>query len=70
MWRKRVFPSWAFQKEIVTLDDLDCREARYRTREVRVAHWDGAAQTSDEITAWANIYSSSPEEYLMDEYCK
>ena len=70
MWRRRVFPSWAFQKEIVTLDELDCRQARYRTRELRVAHWDGATQTSDKITPWANVFSSSPEEYLMDEYCK
>jgi len=70
MWRKRVFPSWAFQKEIVTLDDLDCREARYRTRELRVTYWDGKTQTSDKVTPWANVFSSSPEEYLMNEYCK
>jgi hypothetical protein len=70
MWRKRVFPSWAFQKEIVTLDDLDCREARYRMRELRVAYWDGKTQTSDKVTPWAKVFSGSPEEYLMNEYCK
>ena len=70
MWRKRVFPSWAFQKEIVTLDDLDCRGARYRTCELRVTYWDGKTQTSDKVTPWANVFSISPEEYLMDEYCK
>ncbi len=70
IWRMRVFPRWAFQKEIVTLDDLDCREARYRTRELRVTPWDGPPQTSDRITLWANVFSSSPEEYLMNQYCK
>jgi hypothetical protein len=70
MWRKRVFPSWAFQKEIVTLDELNCQEARYRTRELRVTYGDGKTQTSDKVTPWANVFSSSPEEYLMNEYCK
>jgi hypothetical protein len=70
MWRKRVFPSWAFQKEIVTLDELDCHEARYRIRELRVTSWDGKTQTSDNVTPWANVFSSNPEEYLMNEYCK
>jgi hypothetical protein len=70
MWRKRLFPSWAFQKEIVTLDDLDCREARYRTHELRVTYWDGKTQTSEKVTPWANVLSSGPEEYLMNEYCK
>ena len=70
MWRKRVFPSWALQKEIVTLDEINCREARYRTRELRVTRWDGTSQTSDSVTPWANAFSGSPEEYLMSEYCK
>jgi hypothetical protein len=68
--RKRVFPSWALQQEIVTLDELDCREAQYRTRELRVTYWDGASQTSGKITPWAHIFSNSPEQYLMDTECK
>ena len=70
MWRKCVFPRWALQKEIVTLDEINCRETRYRTRELRVTRWDGTSQTSDKVTPWANVYSGSPEEYLMNEYCK
>jgi hypothetical protein len=70
MWRKRVFPRWALQKEIVTLDELSCRENRYRTRELRVTRWDGTSQTSDKVTPWANVYSSSPEQYLIQGYCK
>ncbi len=70
MWRKRMFPQWAFQKEIVTLDEINCRQARYRTKELRVTNWNGTYQTSDKITPWANVFSGSPEAYLMDEYCK
>ena len=69
LWRRRTFPRWAFQKEIVTLDDLNCREERYRTLELRVTGWDGSSRTSDRMTPWANVYSSSPEHYLMQEYC-
>jgi hypothetical protein len=70
MWRRRVFPTWAFQKELVTLDDFNCRMARYRTRELRVTNWDGTSQTFDKVTPWANIHSSSPEDYLVGEFCK
>jgi hypothetical protein len=70
LWRKTVFPSWAFQKEIVTLDELDCREDEYRTRELQVTYWDGASQTSNIITPWAHIFSNSPEQYLIDTKCK
>jgi hypothetical protein len=70
LWRKRIFPRWAFQKEITTFDEIDCREARYRTRELSVTSWDGATQAYDKVTSWANVFSSSPEEYLMNEYCK
>jgi len=70
LWRKRTFPTWAFQKEIVTLDELNCRQARYRTRELRVTNWDGSSQTSDKVTPWAPVFSNSPEDYLMKEWCK
>lgn len=70
MWRKRVFPQWAKQKEIVTLDEINCRQTRFRTLQLRVTHWDGRTQMSDKVTPWAKIYSSSAEEYLTGEYCK
>jgi hypothetical protein len=70
MWRRRTFPTWAFQKEIVTLDELNCRQARYRTRELKVTNWDGSSQTSDKVTPWAPVISNSPEDYLMKELCK
>ena len=65
-----MFPEWAKQKEIVTLDEFNCRQTQYRTHQLKVTRWDGKTQTSDKVTPWAKIYSASPEEYLLGEYCK
>jgi hypothetical protein len=71
MWRKREFPSGASQKEIVTLDQIDCHgAARYRSIELRVTYRDGTTQTFNKVTPWAKIYVGSAEEYLMNEHCK
>ena len=70
LWRRITFPKWAFQKELVTLDDINCRMAQYRTRELRVTYWDGTSQTFDKVTPWAKAFASSPEDYLMGEFCK
>ena len=70
MWRKREFPSGAGQKEIVTLDEIDCRGARYRSVELRVTYRDGTIRTFDKVTPWAKIYEESAEQYLMSEHCK
>jgi hypothetical protein len=70
MWRKRVFPAGATQKEIVTLDEMDCRAARYRALELRVTYWDGTTKAYNTVNPWANVYANSVEEFLMDENCK
>jgi hypothetical protein len=70
MWRKREFPPGAAQKEIVTLDEIDCRKTRYRTLELRVTYWDGTTGRSDNATQWVKIYKNSSEAYLMGEHCK
>jgi hypothetical protein len=69
IWRKREFPSRAAQKEIVTLDEIDCAKAEYRTLQLRVTYWDGRTQVSDKATRWAKIFENSAEEYLLDEHC-
>ncbi len=70
VWRKREFPSGVRQKEIVTLDEIDCRGARYRSVNLRVTYRDGTTQAFDKATPWTKIYVDSAEEYLMGEYCK
>ena len=70
VWRKRVFPSGAAQKEIVTFDQLTCdfRE-EYRTIQLSVTYWDGTTKVYDKFTPWAHIYTNSPEQFLVDEHC-
>jgi hypothetical protein len=70
VWRKRVFPSGAAQKEIVTFDQLACdfRE-EYRTLRLSVTYWDGTTKTYDKWSPWAHIYTNSPEQYLVDQHC-
>ena len=70
MWIRREFPSGAAQKEIVTLDEIDCSQARYRIRELRVTYPNGTTRRTDKVTKWITIYENSNEEYLMGEYCK
>jgi hypothetical protein len=70
VWRKRVFPAGATQKEIVTLDEIDCHQARYRALRLRVTYWDGTVKAWDKVNPWAKVYANSPEEYLMDEHCQ
>jgi hypothetical protein len=70
LWRRRQFPSGAGQKEIVSLDEIDCRGARHRSVELRVTYRDGTIRTFDKITPWAKVYEDSAEDYLMKEQCK
>ena len=70
VWRRRVFPTGASQKEIVTLDEIDCRKARYRSLELSVTYWDGTTKAYDKVSPWSNVYANSVEEFLMDEHCK
>jgi hypothetical protein len=70
VWRKRVFPPGAAQKEIVTFDQLSCdfRE-EYRTLQLTVTYWDGTTKVYNKFSSWAHIYTNSPEEYLVDHHC-
>ena len=70
VWRKRVFAPGAAQKEIVSFDQINCREAEYRTFQLTVTYWDGTSKTYDKPSSWAHVYSSSPEEYLLEQNCK
>ncbi len=71
VWRKRVFAEGAAQKELITFDLLACdfRE-EYRTMQLTVVYRDGTSKTFDRPTPWIHIYTNSPEQYLVDEYCK
>jgi hypothetical protein len=70
VWRKRVFPAGAAQKEIMTFDQLGCgfRE-EYRTLQLSVTYWDGTIKEYEKFSPWAHIYTNSPEQYLVDHHC-
>ena len=70
IWRKREFPSGAAQRRIVTLEEIDCGKAEYRTVELRVTYSDGTTGRSDKPTRWAKIFENSHEAYFMREHCK
>jgi hypothetical protein len=69
VWRKRVFAKGAAQKEIITFDNINCREAEFRSLQLTVINWDGTSKTFDKPSEWAHVFSSSPEEYLLEQYC-
>ncbi len=70
VWRKREFPSGAGQRLLVTLEEIDCRQAQYRTLELCVTYWDGTTGRSDKPTKWIKIYENTHQSYFMSEYCK
>ena len=70
VWRRRAFPAGAIQKEIVTLDEIDCRGGRYRALELHVTYRDGTTKSYDRVGPWAKVYENSAEDYLMEEDCK
>lgn len=70
IWTKREFPSGASQRAIVTLEEIDCSKARYRTLELHVTYSDGTTGRSNEATRWAKIHENSNEEFLLHENCK
>ncbi len=70
VWRKRVFPAGAAQKEIMTFDQLGCFfQEEYRTLQMTVTYWDGTIKEYEKVSPWAHIYTNSPEQYLVDHHC-
>ena len=70
IWRKRVFPQRSPLKEIVALDEFNCRLQRYRALELHVTGQDGNTQVSRKVGPWTPIWADSPDEYFLDETCK
>ena len=70
IWRKREFSPGAPQRQIVTLDEIDCRKAQYRTLVLGVAYWNGTTGRSDNPTRWMKILKGSGEAYLKGQYCQ
>jgi hypothetical protein len=70
VWRKRVFPQRSAQRDIVALDEINCRLQKYRALELHVTTWDGSTQITKKPGPWGTIWSKSAEEYFLDTHCK
>ena len=69
-WRRRVFPVNSPQKEIISFDEIDCNETRYRSLEIEGVYWDGRTMIFKVISPWVRIYAGSPDEVLYLDVCK
>ena len=69
-WRKRVFPPKSPQKEILTLDEVDCNNARYRTLETQGVYWNGTTTAFKVISQWTTVYEGTPDEAFFLDRCK
>ena len=69
-WRKRVFPPHSPQKEIISFDEIDCNEARYRSLEIEGVYWDDKVKTFKVVSPWVRISKGSPDEVLYLDVCK
>jgi hypothetical protein len=69
VWRKRSFPVRASQKELISLDEIDCLKQKYRSVQMQVVQWDDTAETFNKVAEWSVIYGDSPEEILLDTAC-
>lgn len=71
VWRKKTFPDNAPQKTIISLDEIDCRNQKYRMLQSQAFRRDGTAtEMFMVISPWMTIYQASADEYLLDNYCK
>lgn len=68
--RKRTFPQGAAQKEIITLDEIDCRLRTFRTIELTIRNNDDSLETFSKVSGWSKIYGQTPEAYLLTDICK
>ncbi|MBA4416395.1 MAG: hypothetical protein C0392_00575 [Syntrophus sp. (in: bacteria)] len=70
VWRKRVLPYRMVDKEIISLEEIDCKRDKHRSIFIQVVRKDDKVETFKKPSPdWAAIFPGSPEESLMDKYC-
>jgi hypothetical protein len=79
VWRRRVFPQptagirevRSSHKEIVALDEMDCKGEKYRSLESQGINWDGTPTVVwKKPTPWTPIYDDSADDRILRDYCK
>ncbi len=69
VYRKRIFPERSQQKEIVSLDEVNCRTLKYRSLEMTVVRFDGKSETTSVVSPWTLIWGNTPDEWISDKLC-
>ncbi len=71
VWRKRVLPERMMDKEIISLDEIDCIKEKHRSLFIQVIRKNGTVDTFKKpVEEWSSAYPETAEESLMDRYCK
>ena len=58
-------------KEIITYDEMNCKDEKYRSLETQLVNWDGT--TTDIFrrpTPWTTIYEETADDLILHDYCK
>ncbi len=69
LYRQRVFPEGNAQKEIVSLDEVNCKTLKYRSLELTVIGFDGKSETTSIVSPWNLIWGNTADEWISDELC-
>jgi hypothetical protein len=70
LWRKREFPSRMMQKEIITFEEINCKDQKFRTLKTQVVYRDDKPEAFEKTSPWATIFADSPEEWYLDNVCE
>jgi hypothetical protein len=71
VWRKRIFSAKSSHKVITSLDEIDCRNERFRSLEVQGLSWDDTTTpVYKRPTPWVPIYTDTPDDYFLIHYCR
>ncbi len=69
VYRKRVFPEGSQQKEIVSLDEVNCKTLKYRSLELTVIGFDDKSETTSVVSPWTLIWGNTADEWISDKLC-
>lgn len=71
VWRKRTFRQSAELKEIIALDEIDCKNEKYRSVQSQGVRQDGST-TEMYVTPspWYTIYDESADDFFLNTSCK
>jgi hypothetical protein len=69
-WRRRVFPERSPQKEIISFDEIDCSNAKYRHLGTEAVYWNGTTKAFKVVSDWIPVFVNTPDEAFMLDRCK